>query len=743
MAVVKEITGKLLIADRDDGTTSSGQIALPEVSIVNDNNTLLIENESQQILYLNNEAHDSVTLTPYFGKKATALKRNAKNVFNQFSNNMLLTSKPQCKTNWNDDVYTASIFRDTCSLDAIKYSNETFHKNLTSESYNFNSNFYKFTANNEEYSLLLSYAFEDITSTFTAIENTTHFTLIKGDDYSNPIATLELDYNNNGLYPSNIHSSTKLPLYFEILTIDTTNLDNCFAVLHFTAHRESQYEYIKGQGLITLNFDLNNFAWKSSPINLIFPNPVFSSNQDIILDNTTTGTDLQTNLQSQTNKLSRNLVYCGKDTSSNHVFMDINLDIHYASDGGATADGELSFTLYELNEINMLLDGTSRFVASNNNISNVKTITDGYAAGDLVNIYCSKFQALDSNNSNTMYSYVAAFDDSGNFKPIRITWNKNVVISNYQNSDPVAPLYVDECTVTFPNSDPSTGYIKNWAPDYLASASALDSVTTTSSRGLPNIPLFTKSLSLLNPTDNIINFIYLFKKNELAAHFHNADFLNSNLVSFSIDVSDFANDSNLNLNYGSSYTLKALDLIYNSAVNKIKAIVPTGIKMLSYSGNAWTLSSEYNGIYNVLAEDSYGRNWALNMPVNDLSSLNDSAFQYTYLNVKNVNMKLELLSDTLPYVTSLSLETPNQTYAGSDLNNRLIVNAYDETNTRIAKDVRLTIEGNNCTFDADVGQGITAGATTAVVTTSISADTFVDIIINNSGLINISASFDL
>jgi|11_taG_2_1085331.scaffolds.fasta_scaffold00055_15 hypothetical protein len=738
MAVVKEITGKLLIADRDNGTTSSGQIALPEVSIINDNNTVLIENESQQTLYLNNEAHDSVTLTPYFDKKATGIKRNAKNVFNQFSNNMLLTSKPQCRTNWNDDTYTASTYWDNCSLDAIKYSNETFHKNLTSEAYDFNPNFYKFTANNQEYTLLLSYAFEDIGNVAQAIENTTHFTIIKGDDYSNPIATLELDYSNNGLYPDNIHYSTKLPLYFEILTIDTTNLSSCFAVLHFTAYREYQYEYIKGQGLITLNFDLNTFAWKSSPINLIFPNPVFPANQDSILADL----DLQTAPPSKTNKLSHNLFYCGKDTSSNHIFMDINLDHDYASDGGAIADGEISFTLYELDEVNMILDATTRFVASDNNIANVKTITDNYVNGDLINIYCSKFQALDSNKSNTMYSYIAAFDNSGNFKPIRIIWNKNIVISNYAGTG-TAPLYVDECTVTFPNSNPSTNYIKNWASNYADAADTLDSVASSNYRSLPNIPLFMKSLSLLSPTDNTINFTYLFKKNELANHFHAADALHSDLTSFSIDVSDFATNSDLNLTYQSSYTLKALDLIYNSAVNKIKAITPTGIKMLSYSANAWVLSSEHTGIYNVLAEDSYGRNWALNMPVADLSSLSDSALQYIYLNVKNVDMKLELLSDTLPHVTSLSLETPNQTYAGSDLNNRLIVNAYDETNVRIAKDVRLTIEGNNCTFDADFAQGITAGATTAVVTTSTSADTFVDITITNSGLINVSASFDL
>ena len=738
MAVVKEIIGKLLIADRDNGASSSAQIALPEVSIINDNNTVLIENESQQTLYLNNEAHDSVTLTPYFDKKATAIARNAKNVFNQFSNNMLLTSKPQCKTNWNDDTYTSSTYRDNCSLDAIKYSNETFHKNLTSESYNFNPNFYKFVANNQEYTLLLSYAFEDIGDFAQAIENTTHFTLIKGNDYSNPISTLELDYNNNGLYPDNIHSSTKLPLYFEILTIDTTDLSNCFAVLHFTAYREYNYEYIKGQGLITLHFDLNNFAWKANPINLIFPNPVFSANQDVIL----TDLDLQTALSSQTNKLSHNLFYCGKDTSSNHVFMDINLDVDYASDGGTTADGEISFTLYELDQTNMVLDATTRFVASDNNIANVKAITNNFTAGDLINIYCSKFQALDNTKPNKLYSYIAAFDDSGNFKPIRIIWNKDIVVGNYGGSG-TAPLYVDECTVTFPNSNPSTNYINNWASSYLASADALDSVISLSSRGNPNIPLFTKSLSLLNAADNIVNFVYMFKKNELATHFHTSDPLHSDLTSFSIDVSDFGGDSDLNLTYQSSYTLKALDLIYNSAINKIKAIVPTGIKMLSYSGNAWTLSSEHAGLYNVLAEDSYGRNWALNMPIADLSSLNDSAFQYTYLDVKDVSMKLELLSDTLPYVTSLSLETPNQTYAGSDLNNRLIVNAYDETNTRIAKDVRLTIEGNNCTFDADVPQGITAGATTAVVTTSTSADTFVDITITNSGLINISASFDL
>ena len=204
MAVVKEITGKLLIADRDNGTTGSGQIALPEVSIINDNNTVLIENESQQTLYLNNEAHDSVTLTPYFDKKATAIERNAKNVFNQFSNNMLLTSKPQCKTNWNDDSDVLALRYAWSSLDNIKYSNETFHKNLTSESYNFNPNFYKFVANNQEYTLVLSYGFEDLATVNRAIENTTHFTLIKGDDYNNPISTLELDYNTTNIYLNNV-----------------------------------------------------------------------------------------------------------------------------------------------------------------------------------------------------------------------------------------------------------------------------------------------------------------------------------------------------------------------------------------------------------------------------------------------------------------------------------------------------------------------------------------------------------
>ena len=739
MAVVKEITGKLLIADYDQSASTGGS-SIKEICFLNKNNTVLIENESQQTLYLNNEAHDSVTLTPYFGKNAIALNKNAKNIFNNFSSNMFLTSKPQCKTNFNDDldVNDPNVDNYYKVLDYIKYSNETFHKNLTSEAYNFNPNFYKFTANNQEYTLLLTYSFEGS----LYYEQTTHFILIKGDDYSNPIATLELDYDTSFLSPAPV--AVSMPIYFEILTIDTTNFSNSFAILSFNVNSSgSNNKSYKSQGLASLNFDLSTFNWKSSPIDPMYPNPTFTSNQNLLLNNQDLDMTTSSHLD---NKLSHNLLYCGKDTSSNHVFMDINLDPDYASDGGTTADGEVSFTLYELDEVNMLLDATTRFVASNNNISNVKAITNNFTAGDLVNIYCSKFQALDSNKSNTMYSYVAAFDDSGNFKPIRIKWNKDVVISSYVNTDPVAPLYVDECTVTFPNSNPSTNYIENWAVDYSGIQTSLTDGTYVGT--YTSIPLLTKSLSILNSTNNVINFCYLTKKSELTNALHVQNPLHSDLTSFAIDVSNFVTDSDLNLTYQSSYALKAIDLIYNSDVNKIKAIVPTGIEMLSYSGNAWTLSSEHYGIYNILAEDSYGRNWALNMPAVDLSSLSDVTYHnnssnQNKLNLKDVDMKLELLSDTLPYVTSLRLETPNQTYAGSDLLNKLIVNAYDETNTRVAKDVRLTIEGNNCTFAEDTTQGITAGATTAVVTTSTSADTEVDIIITNSGLINVSASFDL
>ena len=97
-------------------------------------------------------------------------------------------------------------------------------------------------------------------------------------------------------------------------------------------------------------------------------------------------------------------------------------------------------------------------------------------------------------------------------------------------------------------------------------------------------------------------------------------------------------------------------------------------------------------------------------------------------------MQLHLLSQVLPYTTSIEFTDTDVTYTGANIPNSLKVNAYDSTGSRIAVSVLLSIEGTNMVFQ-------TPNVVQKTVTTSPNGDTTVPVIITGPGYANVSASF--
>jgi hypothetical protein len=102
------------------------------------------------------------------------------------------------------------------------------------------------------------------------------------------------------------------------------------------------------------------------------------------------------------------------------------------------------------------------------------------------------------------------------------------------------------------------------------------------------------------------------------------------------------------------------------------------------------------------------------------------------------DVRLHLLSQVLPYTTSVAFQNTNITYTNVNINNNLLINAYDEQGNRIETSVLITMEGSNIEFDTSIG-----GGTTTIVTTSANTDTVVPVVITGPGYANVSVSFDV
>ena len=202
-------------------------------------------------------------------------------------------------------------------------------------------------------------------------------------------------------------------------------------------------------------------------------------------------------------------------------------------------------------------------------------------------------------------------------------------------------------------------------------------------------------------------------------------------VTFLIGASDFSS-----LAYTSHTSMPALGWASQDVNNtRLFIIEPSAGTLWTFSASGWTKSASEAGACRAISQDVDARYWACIQNASDYDDLpNDS--NVISGSSKLANYTLSLLSADLPASVSVVFEDDTITYAGTNLTKNLLVNAYDENGSRIAKTVQLKITGSNAVFQSNNG-------TTLTTTTSASADTTIALTISGAGFVNVSASFSI
>lgn len=701
MAIVKNIDANLIHSNLNDNND-----AIDKIALVGETNSSFLENKEQQTVWIGGIPHDSISLTPFYEKKAKAFSNHKLNNVSAFSDGMALVSKPIAKCSHESESFNVGN-RDSLDFDLLKYSNESFFKNLTNETQNFNSNFYKFVKDGETFTLLLTHSFID-NQPVELRSADTKVSLIKGNDYSSNSLS-QLNFSTTDLNKLDNNSYVD---YLEILTVDYTSIDDIH--VFFISNSTDK---VLGNNANTGEKLQNIFVWKLNGSSMSHGNLNLIDSFKPLLPTTINDTVLQKEF------LSRNLFYCGKDINNNNVFLEMNLDPN-------NAPSEIQFKAYNYNKTTLELDINNLYLVSNNNISNVKTLTNTSTdANNNRNVYASKWINIHENAQNKYLSYLPFFKADGTFIPVCLVWNKDINL----NSVPVAqtPFEAYECSITnYPNNQTSLSHYINFNVDFMGLQ-------------IPNLKFvqtLLKNISIYNSIEDTISFGYIFKDKTIQSDLSASNILYNMLSSYIVDKSNLDNNSFLNLSFITETNLKALDLYYNSTGNIINVIQPEGVKQLTYSANNWSENFFQSGIFTNCFSDSYNRNWGLSISNSNFTSF----LQKSKVKLGNGNqviiydpqLKLHLLESSLPQTTSISLQNTNLIYTGTAIANQLIINAYDENSARMQTDVKITIEGGNMVFKDD-------NSSVRVVTTDSSNDTTVDVEIIGSGIINVSASFDL
>ena len=333
----------------------------------------------------------------------------------------------------------------------------------------------------------------------------------------------------------------------------------------------------------------------------------------------------------------------------------------------------------------------------------------------------SKLFNFNAADPNEHYFYIPLFKNNGNLSPIAIKWDKGGAV--WTSAFTLTENLISTLSIEGGANGDTTSHVVNptahlaTLPNYAASYDAYWGT------------YITKDADNNHSLHFIFNYI---GKNLYDDVYPTLTSKLNNCLSFGINAT-----TPTTLTYENLSTFDNLNafLHKNTSDNTYTELVSLsqdGYKSYSYSQAGWTQSHHEVGAFTEYTQDSYSRRWAIEPPP-QYTELVASGYMYYHL----YDVKLHLISQVLPYTTSIEFTNTNLTYTGTPILNTIKVNAYDSSMTRVAKDVRLTIEGTNMNFNQ------ANNATTTVVTTSAAQDTSVSIQITGPGYVNVSASFDI
>jgi len=139
--------------------------------------------------------------------------------------------------------------------------------------------------------------------------------------------------------------------------------------------------------------------------------------------------------------------------------------------------------------------------------------------------------------------------------------------------------------------------------------------------------------------------------------------------------------------------------------------------------NGWELTQTVAGRFHAIGRDKTDRIWAVEQ------------------STSGWYMDAHVLSLDVPVKVTVTPASSSYNYTGSTINSSVAVSAFNISNERVAKDIKLTIDGTSMQFDSD-GSG-NANSDSATVTTLTNADISKPIKIVSSGLSEIIANINL
>lgn len=662
-AMLYDYTGANYSTSNSTTTADTNNHDHTALFVVNSSNTILIEDEDNEILWLDGIPHDRVSLVPKFNLPPKAFEFLKKNTVNYFSNNMLLTKQPTL--NYNHDNYTSTGIGLNNDLEFPKYSSWNNLANLTSNQ----PPYLSFTLNNEDY-IVYYYTCHNTSDHFDYNLGDTKIHIVKTSNYST--LTDELEITTEGF---------TIPLHFDL----TQKALICLSFLDNPNDDDDTGDDDKTRlGYRVIKIDNNPLTLVSSTLLQNFDTTTVAGSTDTCLNHT--------------------VYWAGYDSNNNNVLLYLN----------NTSTG---LTLKAAN-----LD----FSAQTPAFSTIDTAAlPAFSGTKQLNPVVGRFHQTNNPGTPEVYfSYCPTFLN-GDFQPVLIYWDKSLNLS--ANQSPFTVGAVQQTNIVYPANTSSSDYIYS---------DTFNLVKSDIENNKGNFTAYsTCFITKTSAGQYYLNHLNVFKRKDA----YNTMLTQPNSLNMvTYHIHDMANASNpLNLTFHQALQVDCLDLlIENDDATDLVIISPNSIKLLKFS-NLWEVTSEYDGIYNNYTKDALGRRWATKQPLGHYG--NFPAFQTYhsgYLQLKNPDISLHLLDDTIPYRTSISFATPNQTYTGSDLSNSLNVDAFDETGSRIAADVVLVIEGNDMTFDSNSGTEI-------IITTSTIQSTVVDVTITGPGHVSVAASFNL
>lgn len=684
--------------------------------MVNRNQNLLTFNPDGDIIWVNGEAYDYNTLSPIFDKKIGVLGYKSADTLNSLVNGMILSNKRMMTSGLTNSISEngGNTFHYQSSWNGNRF-------NLDSESSNFGSVIRFVSDGNVPYNfiwfLVKGSSNSTINSSYSSARSSAnqfahsrlYYILVQGDDFSNAgtYVTGEIAGTTSGFTTTPISGAVILPSTVIPVAIDVTNKfiychQTCVITTLSASYTTASSGYLyqsfgKQVGMIKIPFTLSEdsvLAVGSVSGNAIVNNSAFGSMHSF--DNSAT-------------------YYMGLNTNGSPMFMtQCENDVNPGISSVATTVYNSRKSLWTASKTNLapkiyfdtLSGGVKTNVVALNLSSNQFS---GNGSGKTMYRFApSKFIKSTVGaevSGNIFYSFSLCFDTSSVPGFIYYKWDKDTpsnTTANLVTIDWDGENYSDHLVFPYPTE------IFSYLPEIICAECF---VTYKYNKYYLNV---------LNHCGN----------DEGVAAIANTNA--RKLVTFEIDQSNWTS-----VTFKSSILVDAFSFMpLNSDNTEICVLRSGGCDIYHITNGVWNLAYSESGSITGVAKDDLNRLWALDVINSDFSSYVTKTQFFGSEVYSDIDVNVRVLLNGLTNTVSVVLNDRDISYAGSNVSSSCTVNVYDENDARVATSVILLLNTQNCVFTSN-------GSNQLIVNTSSSADTVVGLTITGSGLVSISAGYNV